>query len=204
MCSAVVECVRSRRRSSGSCRRRASGGLRARTRPRSATPRWSRREPANHLGAPADFDEPALQEVRGPHLLAALRRPAEMCDERVEAAPYHCHRSRIRWSDSRRCPPPASVGPRRTRRPSHHFYRYTRGGGWLRVDRDGKWDRCGDSDTRAPTSKGIHRPASTTTSGPEVEGVASAASPGFARARATRVGAYVTECDEGGLPPVPG
>ena len=39
----------------------------------------------------------------------------------------------------------------------------------------GMWDRCGDSETRTPTSKGIHRPASASSGSPRVDAVAAVA-----------------------------
>jgi len=48
-------------------------------------------KPADHLGAPADLDERALQEIRSPDPLAVLGRPAQMRDERVEVGLDQCH-----------------------------------------------------------------------------------------------------------------
>ena len=49
-------------------------------------------EAADHLGAAADLDERALEQVRGPDSLAVLGRPAQMRDERVEVVGDDGHR----------------------------------------------------------------------------------------------------------------
>jgi hypothetical protein len=49
-------------------------------------------EPADHLGAPADLDERALQKVRGPDPFAVLGGPAQMRHQRVEVALDDRHR----------------------------------------------------------------------------------------------------------------
>src|SRR5215208_7283843 len=46
-------------------------------------------EAADHLGAAADLDEGALEQVRAADPLAVLGRPAQMRDERVEIALDH-------------------------------------------------------------------------------------------------------------------
>ena len=49
-------------------------------------------EAADHLGAPADLDEGALEQVRGPDPLAVLGGPAQGGDQGVEVAPDDRHR----------------------------------------------------------------------------------------------------------------
>jgi hypothetical protein len=91
MCSAVVGCIRSRRRSSGSWSRRATRFESSSTAQISKQRDGLPGTPADHLGAPADLDERALQEIRSPDPLAVLGRPAQMRGERVEVGLDQCH-----------------------------------------------------------------------------------------------------------------
>ena len=52
-------------------------------------------EAADHLGAPADLDEGALEQVRGPDPVVVLGRPAQVREDRVEVVGDDGHRRRV-------------------------------------------------------------------------------------------------------------